>query len=259
MKGIIYKYTSPSGKAYIGQTTNERRRKRQHKYNSSHINSKYYYLPFYEAIRKYGFDSFSYEVLYTIILDDAKELHEKLDNMEIYYIEKYNSYYNGYNCTIGGSTLGSGVTHPSYGRKLSDAHKDKLKQSVSRIVWQFDLNGNFINEYCSAAQAERITGCGASQIIYCVLNNKGTSKGFQWRSKGVYPGKYIPLKRKGQRKYGKENKKSKIVDKYDLNGNLIESFDCLMDITRKYNYNSGTIWHAIHNQKPYKNYIWKYR
>jgi hypothetical protein len=32
-----------------------------------------------------------------------------------------------------------------------------------------------------------------------------------------------------------------------------------MDITRKYNYNSGTICHAIHNQKPYKNYIWKYR
>ena len=28
MKGIIYKYTSPSGKVYIGQTTNEKKRKR---------------------------------------------------------------------------------------------------------------------------------------------------------------------------------------------------------------------------------------
>lgn len=110
MKGVIYRYTSPSGKSYIGQ---------------------------------------------------------------------YNSYYEGYNCTIGGSTPGSGSTHPSYGRKLSEKHKLKLKQSVSRTVWQFDLEGNFIKEYSSAAQAERETGCGASQIIYCVINNKGTSKGFQ--------------------------------------------------------------------------------
>nr|DAE19970.1 MAG TPA: GIY-YIG nuclease superfamily protein [CrAss-like virus sp. ctYsL76] len=56
-------------------------------------------------------------------------------------------------------------------------------------------------------------------------------------------------------KYGKENKKSKIVDKYDLNGNLVESFDCLMDVVRKYNYNSGTLCHAIYKHRPYKNYI----
>lgn len=259
MKGVIYKYTSPSGKSYIGQTINEHKRKLQHKYNSSHINSKYYYLPFYVAIRKYGFDSFNYEILYTIISDDINEVHKILDNMEIYYIGQYNSYYEGYNCTIGGSTPGSGSTHPSYGRKLSERHKLKLKQSVSRTVWQFDLEGNFIKEYSSAAQAERETGCDASQIIYCVINNKGTSKGFQWRAKDTYPGKYCPSKKKISRKYGKENKRSKIVDKYSLDGILIESFDCLMDITRKYNYNSGTICHAIHNQKPYKNYIWKYR
>nr|DAE19973.1 MAG TPA: hypothetical protein [CrAss-like virus sp. ctYsL76] len=54
--------------------------------------------------------------------------------MEIYYIGKYDSYYNGYNCTIGGSTPGSGSTHPSYGKKLSEEHKTKLKQSVSRVV-----------------------------------------------------------------------------------------------------------------------------
>ena len=60
MKGIIYKSTSPSGKAYIGQTINENKRKRQHIANSKNSNSKYYYLPFYAAIRKYGFDSFSY-------------------------------------------------------------------------------------------------------------------------------------------------------------------------------------------------------
>lgn len=259
MKGIIYRYTSPSGKSYIGQTINENKRKSQHIANSKNINSKYYHLLFYVAVRKYGFDSFNYEILYTIISDDHEYVHKTLDNVEVYYIGKYNSYYNGYNCTIGGSTPGSGSTHPSYGKKLSEEHKVKLKQSVSRVVWQFDLDGNFIKEYKNAAEAERITGCDSSQIIYCALNNKGTSKGFQWRNKGVYPGKYIPEKRKIAGKRGKDNKKSKIVDKYDLNGNLLESFDCLIDVERKYNYNSGTICRAIHKCRPYKNYIWKYR
>ena len=30
MKGIIYKYTFPDGKVYIGQTRNPERRKREH-------------------------------------------------------------------------------------------------------------------------------------------------------------------------------------------------------------------------------------
>jgi len=33
MKGIIYKYTSPSGKVYIGKTINEKKRLYRHKYD----------------------------------------------------------------------------------------------------------------------------------------------------------------------------------------------------------------------------------
>lgn len=62
MTGVIYKYTSPSGKCYIGQTVNETRRKYGHRNNAFNGNHKDYDKPFYRAIRKYGWDSFEYRI-----------------------------------------------------------------------------------------------------------------------------------------------------------------------------------------------------
>ena len=55
---IVYRYTSPSGKVYIGQTINEKLRKRQHRYARETQSA------FHKAIKKYGFDSFKYDVLH---------------------------------------------------------------------------------------------------------------------------------------------------------------------------------------------------
>lgn len=94
-KGIIYKYTSPSNKSYIGQTVSEVKRKAQHKADSLKGVSK-----FYSAIRKYGYDSFKYEVIYTI--EGTKEaIKTTLDKKEYEYITKYNSAFKGYNSTNG--------------------------------------------------------------------------------------------------------------------------------------------------------------
>ena len=47
------------------------------------------------AFRKYGIENFSFE-----ILEECSK--EDLDDREIYYISKYDSYFNGYNQTTGG-------------------------------------------------------------------------------------------------------------------------------------------------------------
>ena len=66
MTGIIYKYTSPSGKSYIGQTTNEENR-RNHwfgncvEYAGSKIN---------RARTKYGAENFTYDILFKEDFDD---------------------------------------------------------------------------------------------------------------------------------------------------------------------------------------------
>lgn len=106
--GIIYIYTSPSGKVYVGQTINEKVRKYQHKWYADNGYSGY----FYKAIRKYGFESFEYGVLYQTSSNDKKQLKILLDQKESYYIRKYkaNNPKFGYNLTEGGEgTKGSGI------------------------------------------------------------------------------------------------------------------------------------------------------
>lgn len=81
---------------YVGQTTNFTRRKGEHfsklEYNE-HPNPK-----LQNAYNKYGKENF---IIQKICFDDITK--EELDDWEIYYIKKYNSYNNGYNLTEGGT------------------------------------------------------------------------------------------------------------------------------------------------------------
>lgn len=254
MKGIIYKYTSPSGKSYIGQTVKENKRKAQHKRSAFNETDAAYDTPFHKAIRKYGWDSFKYEVLYTIIDSNEELVREELNKREVYYIGKYNTFEKGYNCNIGGS--GNKPENPgsNKNRKLSKEHKEKLKNSVRKKVWQFDLDGNFIAEFESCADASNSFGPqdNASGISQCCNNRKGYVKGYQWRWPGEYPGKYVPPKphsHKGLK--GKENPNSKIVVELN-NGEIINQWDSLMDLSRDINVNSGTLHKYIRLKKVYK-------
>lgn len=98
--GYIYKYTSPSGGIYIGQTIKSPEiRGYQHVCDAKNGSNKI----FHKAIRKYGIEAFKFEILHQAFSK------EELNNLEIHYIEMYNSYYkniidnnDGYNMTIGG-------------------------------------------------------------------------------------------------------------------------------------------------------------
>jgi group I intron endonuclease len=65
----VYKHTSPSGKSYIGQTSNYDRRCKEHRGSKGKA--------FGTAIKKYGWDSFTHHVLVAgLTLDDANDLEE---------------------------------------------------------------------------------------------------------------------------------------------------------------------------------------
>lgn len=116
VKGIIYKYTSPSNKIYIGQTTVEKIRR------TVFLNEKKSYagLKIDTARKKYGAKNFKYEVLETVYAENNEELLFKLNTLETYYIGLYDSFKNGYNMSIGGQG--------SLGYKLSEEHKQKITQ-----------------------------------------------------------------------------------------------------------------------------------
>ena len=95
MKGIYKFQNKVNNKVYIGQSMNIEHRYKQHKRLYLNGNNK-----FYNALCKYGWDSFSFEIIDT----DNKYTRDDLNKLEKYYIEKYNSFFDGYNSTFGGDT-----------------------------------------------------------------------------------------------------------------------------------------------------------
>lgn len=93
---IIYMATNKiNGKKYIGMTTwTLEDRKKSHRLRSQKKTK--YNSHFNNAIRKYGFDAFEWEEIDNAMF--IKDLEEK----EKYWIEYYDTYYNGYNSTLGG-------------------------------------------------------------------------------------------------------------------------------------------------------------
>lgn len=104
MKGI-YKFTNlKNNKVYIGKSTDIERRFQAHKRNHLNSNLAEYNTKFYRALRKYGFESFSFEILEQDMLFTEEELNQK----ELFYIQFYKSTQDeyGYNIQNGGEQTG---------------------------------------------------------------------------------------------------------------------------------------------------------
>jgi len=97
----IYKATNLiTNKSYIGFDSHWPKRKSEHKSAAIRDTS---YNKFYNAIKKYGWDSYVWEVIYQSI-----DGNHCLNNMESYFIAEYNTLSDGYNSTKGGeSSLGN--------------------------------------------------------------------------------------------------------------------------------------------------------
>jgi group I intron endonuclease len=124
---IVYRAINiKNGKQYIGYTTRcLDERKKEHLYKSRSNSSNHYYYLFKQAIRKYGIDSFKWEILETCT--SVEECCIK----EIYYIDKYKTISpNGYNLTIGGN-----------GGIQSKETKLKISESVKKY-WQINKEKN---------------------------------------------------------------------------------------------------------------------
>ena len=181
---FIYKATSATtGKVYIGQTTQTlQERISQH---NSHAYGHQYNYHFHNAIRKYGAEDFTYE-----IIEDDIESIQTLNEREKYWIAYYDSYYNGYNSTLGGegcarrddelvgklfregyttkeiceitgysrgtvykSYCANSLTEENYERK-----NEQTRERCSRTVEQYSLDGQYIKTWRSATECGKELG-----------------------------------------------------------------------------------------------------
>lgn len=158
--GGIYKFTNIyNGKIYIGQTTNFKRRQLQHLHNHKNPNDSGFNTKFYRALRKYGFDNFKFE-----IVEEIAYCEEILEHREVYWIDFYKSYENGYNSTRGANVTESFENHPN--AKLSNEQVLEIKETLRLTKKsQYDLADSY----------------GVSQAIISNINS-----GKKWMGLGDY-------------------------------------------------------------------------
>lgn len=150
--GYVYKiYNDINDKLYIGVSTSPDLRFEKHKKSAESGSDTH----LYRAMRKYGIDKFHMEIIEKVLRDD-------MYSREIYWINHYDSNYNGYNSTRGGeggntftskteeemkiisdkisrrlkgSNNGNkgqyvGSKNPMYGRHLTEDHKAKMSKKL---------------------------------------------------------------------------------------------------------------------------------
>lgn len=120
----IYRWENKiNKKCYIGQSVNLYARIKQHLTVIKNRSHKLQRLALYRAIQKYGLENFDLQIIETFnVSDDIKSI---LNVKEMYYISKYDSYKNGYNCTLGGD---GGVL----GYKMTPEQREKMCVSVRK-------------------------------------------------------------------------------------------------------------------------------
>ena len=209
--GYIYKIINKKdNKIYIGQTIRDiNTRWKEHLKKGSNCR----YLS--AAIKKYGIDNFEFKLI-CISFDD------KLDNIEIEYIKKYNSLVpNGYNLRNGGN---NGKHNEETKNKISDSlkgrtdiiyskpqldkpHNEETKNKISNAlkgnklkketiekmintrrkynIIQLDSEGNIVNKFNSCLEAGIFIGTSKSNINMCCKGKRKTAKGYVWKYESI--------------------------------------------------------------------------
>lgn len=269
--GYIYKIINDiNNKVYIGQTHNSiASRWRSHKRYAEFSTA-----PLYRAMRKYGIEHFHIEPIEECPQAD-------LDDREIYWIEQYGTYGNkGYNATKGGKghriyeeddikalwdkgynirkiCREMNITPNTVKRILGDyqpfieqreqryieASLDKGYESLP--VKQYSLDGKFIKEYPSIAEAERQTGTDKTTIVRVCKGASHYANGYQWR----YKEDDTPVKQI------KTHLNAVLQIK---GGKVIQRFESIAKASRQTGFDKNMIRLVAQNGKEHKGYHWKY-
>lgn len=139
--GIIYKYTSPSNKVYIGQTTSEIKRR-----NSFRNRESYGGIKIDNARRKYNPDNFKYDVISRKNYLSEEDANFDLDLLETYYIADYDSYKNGYNSTTGGDGTRGVIVSEETRKRMSESLKGLKKTEEHRYKISLSHKGKKLSE-----------------------------------------------------------------------------------------------------------------
>lgn len=166
----------------------------------------YYDQVFGLAIQKYGWDNFEHKIIKeNISKEEACKLEQDL-------IKKYNTRNKefGYNRSDGGDCGSKG------------AYNTQLRRI--RKVYQYDLDGNFVKEFVSIADAIREVAPhikNSGNIPACCKGKRNNAYGFQWS----YEYKGNKINRSKTKQEITSSIRSIPVYQYSLNGDFINKYE----------------------------------
>lgn len=174
--GIIYKIENTiTHKIYIGQTTHPRGFNGRYDHKGIGIERVYKDLKskrdrgtnvnlyLLRSIETCGFDAFIVDELF-----DTALTFEELNEKEAYYINKFDSYANGYNMTSGGDSI-SGYNRLS-GKDCPN----------SKRICQISLDGEMVKIWDCATDASKELSIDQSSISMVCKGHRKTAGGFVW-------------------------------------------------------------------------------
>lgn len=280
---IVYKATSKTtGKVYIGITTNTLDyRKNQHKRAASESQKNYH---FYNAIQKYGFDDFIFEVIEDNITD-VKALQKR----EVYWIKFYNSYEDGYNSTRGGegtitrddelilklfveglsvqeickitgynrNTIYRSFSAHNLLEENNQRKNEKIRQRCSMSVLQYTLSGDLIKEWPSATSVVE-EGYNQVAVSNVCRQEQFTAYGYIWKYKndGRDIQEWVELAR-NKKDAGKPKKP---IYQLDEQHNIIAEYSSGAEAARAMGLNDkSNICAAARKGRKCQGYYWQYK
>ena len=164
--GIYIITNKINNKSYIGQSVDIEKRITVHFRTAFRENYPTYNYHIYQAIRKYGKENFEWRILETLKEIDKK----KLDQLEQYYINKYDTFHHGYNMNEGGNTANQNIAsgekngkakltekdavniREAYNnhelkRDVYERYKDRISESGFHKIWNWENWKNIVPEY----------------------------------------------------------------------------------------------------------------
>lgn len=186
----VYRLTFPNGKFYFGESQDVKKRLSAHKTHPFYKKYASYNYPVYKAIRKYGITNIKVEILFTGTFKECEKVERA-------YIKKFGTveYKKTYNVLKGNPTGTNKFTEEtkrkigaaSKKRQSSPYYKYKYAKTSGRKIWQYTLDGHFIQEWPNSAYASRGTGI-LKQTIHSAATVRGKGKEFLWMfAKGSRP------------------------------------------------------------------------
>ena len=237
-----------NNKIYIGQSIDVERRWSQHKYGKGNLILK-------NAILKYGLENFEFKILEEITTKNKNkiEITEELTKIEQKWFDLKKPFIksNGYNIQKTSKPNLTPNRDKNFGQKISRIKIDN--NHTGKPINQYDLSGELIKEWKSAAEVELILGYKAENISAACLGKQKSSNFFIWKFKTN------ELKLDDIQNANSSLRLS-VIRQYDLDGNLLSTFKNIKEASQLTNIKESIIREACNgHHKTGSGFIWKFK